>query len=169
MSEQIRPELDRLDRRFRSALMAFFVRRIHDRSEAEDLTQEVFSRLTGAKSFNETTPDAYVFRVASNLLDERRRRESVRRQYREFRRLEDFAGIDPLDPFRIAAGRDQIAHIARCLADLPEKTRRVFVLYCMENIDKATIAESFGLSTRMIEIHLRRALDTLAENVELEG
>ena len=36
---------DDLDRRFRAPLTAYFHRRLHDRGEAEDLTQEVFVRL----------------------------------------------------------------------------------------------------------------------------
>jgi len=40
--------LGHLDARFRRPLMSFFLRRIGDRAEAEDLTQEVFVRLIGA-------------------------------------------------------------------------------------------------------------------------
>jgi len=37
----------RLDARFRGPLMVFFLRRKFSRSEAEDLTQEVFARMIG--------------------------------------------------------------------------------------------------------------------------
>ena len=59
-----------LDARFRVPLMSFFLRRIRNRAEAEDLTQEVFVRLIGT-----TEPDrikcaeAFVFRVATKLVD----------------------------------------------------------------------------------------------------
>lgn len=169
MTSERRPELDRLDRRLRSALMAFFARRIHNRAEAEDLTQEVFSRLADSPTTNPDMPDAYVFRIAANLLSDRARREAVRRQYREAQGLEEFAGIDPLDPYRIAAGRDELARITRAIADLPDKTRRIFILYRIEHIDKAAISESLGLSIRMVEIHVRRALETLTEKLERDA
>src|SRR5271156_4514226 len=63
-----------LDVRFRTALMAYFVRRTGNRSEAEDLTQETFVRLIGSHSFEYADEaNAYVFRVASNLLRDRAR------------------------------------------------------------------------------------------------
>jgi len=161
-----RPELERLDRRLRPALMAYFARRIGSRSEAEDLTQEVFSRLACRPADGTATPDSYVFRIAANLLNDRARREIVRREYREAHRVEVNGSFNAMDPFRIVAGRDELAQLGRLIAGLPEKTRRIFTLYRIENIDKAAIADSMGLTTRMVEIHIRRALTLLDQGME---
>jgi RNA polymerase sigma-70 factor (ECF subfamily) len=166
VTDAARPELERLDRRLRSALMAYFGRRIGNRAEAEDLTQEVFSRLAKRSDVDPSASDSYVFRIAANLLNDRARREIVRRDYRETHPFEGIAVIDSIDPFRIVAGRDELVQLGRLIADLPEKTRRIFTLYRIENIDKAAIADSMGLSTRMVEIHIRRALTLLDEAME---
>lgn len=161
MRETERQQWDDPDRRLRTALNAFFYRRVGNVAEVEDMTQEVFVRLAQQQGGAVRSADSYVFAIAANLLRDRARRDRVRATYREEKRLEDYLGIDPLDPHRIAAGREGLAQIARSLEALPEKTRRIFILCRIENIDKTSVAESFGLSTRMVEIHLRRALEFL--------
>lgn len=166
MTEPVRQELTEIDRRLRRALIAFFSRRVLSSAEAEDLSQEVFIRIARAHRGGAPLPDAYIFRIAANLLRDMRRRERVRASYREARAVEDFLGIDPLDPHRVAEGREDLRRVARTIAEMPEKTRRIFTLYRIEHIDKRIIAENFGLSVRMVEIHVQRALMALASSAE---
>ena len=106
MQPEAEPELAEINRTFRPALMAFFLRRLRNHAEAEDLTQEVFMRLAAAKSDQVKSADAYVFRTAANLLRDRSRREKVRADYRAGVWASEGVGIDPFDPDRIAVGRD---------------------------------------------------------------
>ena len=154
LNKAVRQELTENDRRLRRALVAFFARRVQTLPEAEDLTQDVFFRIIRDPKREAPMADAYVFRIAANLLRDKGRRERVRTSYREARAIEDFLGIDPLDPHRVAEGRENLDLVARTIAELPE------------NIDKRTIAESFGLSVRMVEIHVQRALEALATSME---
>jgi DNA-directed RNA polymerase specialized sigma24 family protein len=63
-----------LDARFRRALMKFFMRRVRNAPEAEDLTQEVFARaLRSGELSRLERPDSFVFTVATNLLRDRYR------------------------------------------------------------------------------------------------
>jgi len=48
VSEGLRTELDELSRRMRPALTAFFVRRVQNRHEAEDLVQDVSNPTSSA-------------------------------------------------------------------------------------------------------------------------
>lgn len=166
LNKAVRQDLTENDRRLRRALIAFFARRVQTLPEAEDLTQDVFFRIVRDPKREAPMADAYVFRIAANLLRDKGRRERVRTSYREARAIEDFLGIDPLDPHRVAEGRENLDLVARTIAELPEKTRRIFTLYRIENIDKRTIADSFGLSVRMVEIHVQRALGALAGAME---
>lgn len=156
-----RTEFNESDRRLRSALNAFFARRLSDPVEAEDMTQEVFCRLAVPGRQEVAASDSYVFAIAANLLRDRARREKVRRNYREARRLDEFLGIDPIDPFRITAGKQDLLSLARAIANLPEKTREIFMMNRVEDVDKHRLAERFGLTVRMIEIHIKRALTAL--------
>jgi DNA-directed RNA polymerase specialized sigma24 family protein len=66
---------------FRGPLIAFFMNRVTNRSEAEDLTQETFLRLINSVTLDRSAPPSgYVFRIAANLLADRGR-AAARRQY----------------------------------------------------------------------------------------
>lgn len=160
-----RHELSEIDRRLRSALTAFFARRTGNRTEAEDLTQDVFYRLARSDAASSQLPDAYIFQIAANLLRDKARRDKVRADYGFAKSLEDYVGIDIIDPFVIASNRQDLRLLARMITQLPDKTRRIFTLYRLENIDKPAIAASFGLSVRMVEIHIQRALAVLADGL----
>src|SRR5579859_6649165 len=61
--------------RFQRPLMTFFLRRIKDRSLAEDLTQDVLLKVVRACERGQIArADSYVFKVAINLLRDHRRR-----------------------------------------------------------------------------------------------
>src|SRR5262249_41470155 len=69
-----------LDQRFRAPLNSYFWRRVRDRSDAEDLTQEVFARLTRHPDQNNgLSIDAYVFKIASTVLTDWHRNRSSRK------------------------------------------------------------------------------------------
>src|SRR3546814_19101281 len=69
------PDLaEQLYAEFREPLLGFFLRRVHNRAEAEDLTQDVFVRLIRAgRSDRIENPNAFVFKLATNLLRDRGR------------------------------------------------------------------------------------------------
>ncbi|MEI9927533.1 MAG: sigma factor [Sphingomonas sp.] len=74
-----REYVQRLYAQFRTPLFRFFLRRVRDWDEAEDLTQDVFSRLLGSTRRDQIeAPGAFVFQVATNLLRDRGRRSAIR-------------------------------------------------------------------------------------------
>lgn len=148
-------------RRWRPALVAFFLKRTQDHAEAEDLTQETFSRVFGGPSAATGMHSGYIFQVASNLLRDRARRHKVRGDAQDTVGLLYGRSIDVIDPEKIAVARDAMVSLVAGLADLPERTRTIFVLYRIENIGKAMIAESFGISTSAVEKHVTRAMTHL--------
>lgn len=154
-------------RRWRPALLAYFLRRVRDHAEAEDLTHDLITKLMQQDHSNIARPEAYIFQMASNMLADRARRLKVRTQYREMVMRSDDKGVDVLDPFRIAAGRAQLNLLAKALADLPERTRTIFVLYRLENFGQEAIAETFGISVSAVKKHVARAMASLAQSIEV--
>lgn len=152
-----------LSREYRPALMAFFLRRIADHAEAEDLTQEVFTRLASHPDVTMQSGSAYLFQTAANLLRDRSRRAKVRTEYRQMLSDADGLGVDPIDPFRIAAGRDSIGAMREALGELDETTAAIFALYRLEHMSKDVIADTFGIAVRTVEKHLTRAMVLLTE------
>lgn len=153
-------------RRWRPALMAFFLRRVHDRTEAEDLTQEVLVRMLG--DAHPERPDGYVFQIAQNLLIDRARRLVVRNRYRDDLGHDPERDLDPLDPQRWSEGREQVAALTAALAGLPERTRSIFILYRIEAMGQDAIGKAFGISASAVKQHVAKAMAAIAERLRDE-
>jgi RNA polymerase sigma-70 factor (ECF subfamily) len=161
MESNLKSDPLQFSRRWRPALMSFFLRRVRHHQEAEDLTQEVLARLIGKKSVAEPLGDAYVFQVAANLLRDGVRRWKVREEYRLLSSgLEDPAP-DSLDPARIVTARDALSSIVAALESLPERTRTIFILYRLEAVGMDVIANSYGISKSAVKKHVMRAMASL--------
>lgn len=163
----MQPVRDQLDfgRRWRPALLSYFLRRVRDHAEAEDLTHELIAKLLKHRDDDLASPEAYIFQMASNLLADRARRLKVRTQYRELVSRTEELGIDPLDPFRITAGRGELTVLENALASLPDRTRSIFILYRLENLGQDTIAETFGISVSAVKKHVARAMASLMKEM----
>ena len=149
---------DGMNQRFRPALMAFFLRRIRNHAEAEDLTQEVLLRVAqrGA-AIDASRPDAYVFQIAANLLRDRGRRQQVRNAYQMGLGATEATGIEDRDPDRVLVAKESLAHVILALKQLPQRTRTIFVLFRLENMKQREIADMLGISVRTVEQHVVRA------------
>lgn len=149
-----------LDRRFRRGLMTYFLHRVGDRAEAEDLTQQTFLRLLRADRGLIVNPRAFVFRVAANLLQDRSR-EMRRRATRHTVSLDDenvlIFPADGVTPERIVAAREGVARALSALDELSETTRDIFMLFRFENLRQREIAERLGMSQSAVEKHVLRA------------
>ena len=155
---QPNPEIADLSNRFRPALMAFFMRRIRDFAEAEDLTQEVLLRVAKKTETIDTgRPQAYIFQIAANLLRDRARRSQVRENYLAGARIIDENRVEERDPQRVLEGRQSLATVTKALLDLPERTRTIFILYRLENLKQREIADRLSISVRTVEQHVVRA------------
>jgi RNA polymerase sigma factor (sigma-70 family) len=158
-----------LSRRFRSPLMAFFIRRIRNHSDAEDLTQEVLMRVAErSASIDHRGPDAYVFEVAANLLRDRSRRLKVRTTYQAGLGMLEASRVEELEPARVIEGKQSLSVIVRALNDLPERTRHIFILFRLESMRQRDIANMLSLSVRTVEQHVIRASLHLRERLKKE-
>lgn len=164
MRAQPRNDIEEFDRRWRRVLMSFFSRRIGDRAEAEDLTQEVFERMLRHDS-GVDHPDAFVFQIAVNLLADRHRRYRVRERYRHFVEAEERRDVEFVDPHAIASGRQGMEQLLRALEALPERTRTMFVLYKFEQLGQDTIAERYGISKSAVKQQIAKAMALLASRM----
>jgi len=159
----------RLDERFRGPLMSFFLRRVRDPAEAEDLTQDVFIKLLAAAGRQEIEDvDALVFVTAGNLLKDRGRKTMRRGGALA-------AHIDPAlvselarefaedrDPERVLLARESFAEVLAALEELGQRTRDIYVLFRLENMKQKEIAELFGIARSTVEKEVMKATLHLA-------
>jgi len=162
-----------LDQNFRAPLIAYFLRRVKDRAEAEDLTQEVFVRVLhhsgGVNNFSRAK--SYVFTAAANLLRDRARRATTRHtrdhtSLDESERSEISELREEINPERVVMGRETLRAVLLALDGLNQRTRNIFVLYRIERMKQHEIAALYGLSQTAVEKHLVKATDYLNQRFE---
>lgn len=152
-----------LNLRFREALVTYFSKRVQNRAEAEDLTQETFIRLARhPDKSNGKTIYPYVFTIAANLLKDRARLQA--RQYaRSHRSLaEGFEESGPhltedRDPERVLMAKQALQHFWGAMGELSERTRDIFVLSRMEGMPQRDIAQLYNISLSAVEKHILKA------------
>jgi len=159
-----------LNTRFQRPLMSFFLRRLRDRGQAADFTQEVLLRVVRASQTESIErADSYVFKVAMNVL-----RDSHRRTRRDGNAIlvpldevlvdDDYSPqlVEDVSPERVLLGRDSLAEALRVLDELGERTRNIFVLFRLENMKQKDIAAYYGVAQSTVEKHVVKAVLHLA-------
>jgi RNA polymerase sigma factor (sigma-70 family) len=166
-AEQLRSELSA---RFQRPLMSFFLRRIKDRSLAEDLTQDVLLKVVRASERGQIErADSYVFKVAINLLRDHRRRAQRAGPAVFIPIEEDFEGqleselVEAISPERVLLSEDSLADVLRSLEELGELTRNIFILFRLENMKQKDIAALYGIGQSTVEKHVVKAVVHLAK------
>ena len=155
-----------LDRKFRAPLLAYFSKRVPTRTEAEDLTQEVFVRLLHHPDRHDgQTVEAYVFTIAANLL--RDRSKSVAGNFDRTSQNVDLlvetghyspSLIEDRDPERVLVGKEAIEDVLEALGELGERTRDVFILARLEAMQHREIADMYGISVSSVEKMIMKAM-----------
>lgn len=146
-----------LSARYRAPLMAYFNRRTGDFDAAEDLAQEVLVRALQRRELDGVeSPDAYVFKIARNLLHDRVRRADVRQKHQVELKLRG-EGAEELSAERVFQGREELEKAMNALAELKEKTRDIFILSRLEGMKYREIADLYGMSVSAVEKHLIQA------------
>jgi RNA polymerase sigma-70 factor (ECF subfamily) len=168
--EERRLRAERVERLFREhneALIRFLQARLRSPQEAHEVAQEAYVRLlsldeTGAVSYLR----AFLFKTAANLAVDRLRREELHARATALPLFHEFA--DVRTPERRAAAAQSLERLERLVAALPVKCRRVFVLHRFHGRDVDSIAQEMGLSHRMVQTYLVRALLYCQKGLDLE-
>jgi len=151
--------------RFTPALRAFFSRRA-PASDVEDLVQEVLLRIQKRQpGAVVTNVEGYLFEVAANVLIDRGRRDRTRRRKDHCELQEIHHPVDDLSPERVLQGREKMARAMAALNELPERTRRVFILVRFEEMSYKLVAQRLGVSVSAVEKHVMKALRHLHERL----
>lgn len=150
----------------RTWLMGYFARRVRDRSDLEDLVQDVFARIAARDSAKPVENlGAYVMRTASSVLIDRARRRSVRQGGMHVAFDSERHGAGDPDPERMLSAKEDLNAATAALLALPERTRSVFVLRRLQGLRHREIADRLGISVSAVEKHMVRAVDHLGQEM----
>jgi RNA polymerase sigma-70 factor (ECF subfamily) len=148
---------------FRNSLTTYFARRVSDKSDVEDLVQEVFARIVARSSAEPVGHvGGYVFQTASSVLADRSRRRAVR--HADAHIAFDADQHDQLDTDSVRAfeARQDLRQVTAALLQLPERTRAIFILHRLEGRRYREIGEQLGISVSAVEKHMARAVHHLS-------
>ncbi len=165
--------LNELMDRWRERVAAFLLRMVGDHATATDLTQETFVRLySGRHRYQPVAAfSTYLFHIAANLarsqLRWRKRHPAVP--------LEDEEGNpvhEPEDrgmpPDEAAVLREKTAALSRAIAALPPDLREALLLFTVEEMSQAEVAQTLGCSAKAVESRVYRARQALRERLARE-
>ena len=143
----------------RTALARFFSSRGVPVDDVDDLVQDVFLRVV--RQIEPAAIDnveAYAFTAATSVLADRYRRRGARHANAHVTFLPERHGGEEVGPDRILEGRQALRATTRALLELPERTRRCFVLRRLEGLSFSEIAVRLGISVSSAEKDMQRAI-----------
>ncbi|MEE8314112.1 MAG: RNA polymerase sigma factor [Myxococcota bacterium] len=163
------PVFEELYRHHFQRIYRFAIRRLGDRSEAEDVTQEVFEAvLNGIERF-EGRSDllVWIYGIARNILNSRlRRRAGARLVPLEHIPLER-TPVD-LGPGPRVEAREALSYVQGAIERLPADQRRMLELRHAERLGIRKIASLMNRSEDAVKSGLYRARRNLASTLPAE-
>lgn len=164
-----RSEADVLVAHYREPLRRFFERRLRNRADAEDLTQEVLARLARRRLLIRETRPAYIFLTARSVLLDQIRRDRVRTPGGS-QPQEDEALMEAPSAERVCAAQERMQRVSQLMERLTPRTRQVFTLQRIEGLTYTEIAQALGVTMGTVEKHMTTALRFLVQHLdEIEG
>jgi RNA polymerase sigma-70 factor (ECF subfamily) len=141
-------------------------RRLGSADFASDVLQETYLRLEEMKDgVPVRSPKAYLFRIAINLANDRRRAENRRLTADEVDILLDIPDDRP-NAARVVEARSDIDLLRRAIAELPERRRYVLLLSRVEDLSHREIARRLGVTVRTVETDLKQAIEHCAQRLQ---
>lgn len=141
--------------------------RVGSDDEANDLVQDAFARLLGARPMEGLrSPGAFLNRIVRNLLIDRARRLSARPPHVQFDTETEFA-VAPEQAELIEL--DQMRRRYRDVVEsLPPRMREVFVLHRIDELSYKQIATRLDISVRTVEWHIAEAIVRISRGLDAE-
>lgn len=156
---------DQLYERYRRPLYLFLLRSVPGEADAEDLFQELWSRILHAEhGFRDGSFKAWAFRIARNLRIDLFRRHNLRPVAAD-EQIRDAESADP-GPDRQAQDLDCHEQLLSAIGNLPAEQRDAFLLKEESNLGLEAIAKLVGVGRETLKSRLRYAMKRLRATLE---
>jgi RNA polymerase sigma-70 factor (ECF subfamily) len=164
----VRLSLDNLFRSHGPRLQRFLRRRLGNAEDAADLLQECFIRLVRAAQTQPSpaNAEAYLVRIASNLVRDRARRSMVRCEAAHVEFEDGTVGSPEPDPEATLSAREMLARYEAALDGMSAKTRSIFLRHRLDGLTYQEIAKELNQSVSNVEKHMMKAIAHLDRALE---
>ncbi|MCD8177782.1 MAG: RNA polymerase sigma-70 factor [Tannerellaceae bacterium] len=159
-------------RKYGPRLEAFARKFVIDPAEAEDIVQESFLKLWERRELLENVSlTSYLFMLVRNaslnVLKHQAVADTNRIRMVDLREVERLYSVDFIeDPSTILMEKELTGSVDEIMEALPEKCREVFKLSRLSGYKNREIAEQLGISEKVVEKHIARALKRFREGLK---
>jgi RNA polymerase sigma-70 factor (ECF subfamily) len=159
VAKPVDPLFAQMWQELRPGLRRHLLRQLGSVDAAEDAVQETFLRMLRYQATEHPGERrALLFRVAANVVADRRRHAKSRRE-------NDHCALDGQElisdvpqPDRNLANHQNLVSLQQAILALPPRCREVFLLHRFEGLSYRDIARRFGTSERTVENQISHAL-----------
>lgn len=150
--------VDAFVRKHQTELLNFFRGRVMRPQDAADLAQESWSRMMHYRLDTIASSRGLLFTIARNVLKNHWRWSALRQieQSTDFTELE--VSSEAPGPERHLQAELDLKALEAAVIALPPKCRTVFLLSRIEGLSNAEVAQRCGVSVKMVEKHLAKAV-----------
>ncbi|MCY3623784.1 MAG: sigma-70 family RNA polymerase sigma factor [Gammaproteobacteria bacterium] len=166
--------LRRIVRDHESAILRFLRARLANHHDREDVVQEIYLKLAQQQdnleenlSMDEAQTRFYLMTMATNLIRDMHRRNTVRRKVTMRLASERQSEDDIPSPEEVLTSQEKVAKIEEALLGLPANCQRAFALSRFRDLSYREIADEMSISISMVEKHIMRALAELRTRVQV--
>jgi RNA polymerase sigma factor (sigma-70 family) len=153
----------------RDELSRFIVRKLGTETEASDMLQDAFLRLSERQTEEVIdNPRAFVFRIIANLIVDFQRRSANRLPHETDETLYHALPENRPSPEARYQQQQRLEAINQALMELPEACRLAFYLNRVEGHSHADIAARLHISESMVAKHLARAMKHCRDRLNLK-
>jgi len=151
----------------RAQMEAVVSRRVGCKATAADLVQDLFVRFWRRPLVQVEELGTYLLRCASNIAIDHLRSQGARARLSEDW-LPEQQGT-PVEPAAAVQASHELQQVETALRQLPERTRRIFLLNRLHGRTYADIAQAMDLSQSAVEKHMMRALEACKASLREPG
>ncbi|HLH10414.1 MAG TPA: RNA polymerase sigma factor [Methylovirgula sp.] len=110
-------------------------------------------------------PESYLFRIALNVAAGQRRKAARPASHAEIEAALAFAD-ETAETHRTVEARFELEALERAIEELPRRQKTIFLAARVRELPIQAIAESLGISRRLVELELKRALLHCAQRLD---
>jgi len=147
-------------------LLRYLSSRLPNKEDARDLAQETYLRLLRRDRVDLVRhPEAYLFRIAANLMYEHWLKKRPEADARGSMIDPDSLMSDNLSTEETVANQQSIDALHRVLRVLPPKQQQVVLMHRRDGLTYGEMAEKLGISVGMVKKHLAKGLARCREQL----
>lgn len=146
--------------KYDGALRRYVTRILGSEEEATDLVQDVYVRAIRAVQKNKVIsfPQAFLFKIASNLLKDKFSLKRNRKSSQHFPIDDIELPVDMVSPEENVEWQKMAGLLKQVLLEMDPKCRRALVLHRFDNLTHEEVAEVMGVSVSSVRRYIEKAL-----------